>query len=333
MSIALDITGTSQPGGRVALRAGQVATVGRSPWADISLPSEPELAAEHFRLDCRHTACRVESLGGTVLRNGMKTDSAILVDGDLLAAGRVQFHVRIFGLTQDCAEAAPLRASHDGTAADRSPVAEEFAGVVERAGLSPEGRECLIVGDRLGTLDGLLAAGLQKDACRFAVACLPPVVTIEWAFGQLKETAGLSHDEREQLLSYVSHESDAWTADELDVWIAARPPNAVGTWLGKAARWSRGSLTGAGLPPVPPAPHLFAVALSVVVSLAAAQQEQDVFVDWMASAREQIDALTQPGRTEVGVQPSGCETSEAVQDVTDGRIDEFTVCLGGDVDS
>ncbi|MGD9853445.1 MAG: FHA domain-containing protein [Planctomycetaceae bacterium] len=293
MSVALDIEGTSRPRARIALRAGQVATVGRSPWADVSLPSEPDLAEEHFRIDCRHDGCRVESLGGTLLRNGVKTSATTLVDGDSLTAGSVQFRVRLFGLTQSRTQVDRMP-SLFGTI--RTPD-DEFTTILDRAGLSPDGRTAIIMGDRLDTFDSLLASGLTKDACRFAVACLPRAAATEWAVLRLRG-AGLSLEEQRQLSAAVQGAQDALSAEEIDGRMAAHPMNSPAAWLWKAARWAGGSLSGPGLPPVPPAPHLFAVAVSVALSLGAARQRPDPLPEWIATVRERIANITEQANTE-----------------------------------
>lgn len=283
MSVALEIEGAPSMCERIALRAGQVATVGRSPWADVSLPHARDLADEHFRIDCRLASCRVEPLGGTVLRNGVQTSAAALVDGDALTAGSLQFRVRIFGLTQNDGEPAPRGLSP----AAGEGGAVEFAEIVQRAALSPLGFGCLVEGDRLATLDALLEAGLTKDACRFTIACLPRAQSVEWAI-QVLEGAGLALEEQSQLLAVLKRQVGALSVGVVEDRIAAAPPNSPAAWLWKAARWSGGSLLGPELPPVPPPPHLFTVALSVALSLGAARRRPDSLAQWITSVRDQL---------------------------------------------
>lgn len=283
MSVSLEIEGMAQQQAPIALRAGEVAVVGRSPWADVSLPPESELADEHFRIDCRHAVCRVESVTGTVLRNGVKTEAAVLADGDLLSAGQLRFHVKIFGLTDSRLKVDDA----DSPGVTAQPV-DGFMQLLDRARISEDGQTCVIANDRLGTLDALLTSGLRKDACRFAVACLPRVVAMEWAVQQMGGVAGLSQDDRGRLLAFISGEREAPAAAEIDERIAVLPNNSPAAWIWKAARWSNGSLSGPGLPFVSPPPHLFALAISVAMSLAATQQDQDVFGDGIAEARELI---------------------------------------------
>ncbi|MBX3436562.1 MAG: hypothetical protein KF861_03660 [Planctomycetaceae bacterium] len=287
MSVALHIEGARQRSERIALRDGQVAVVGRSPWVDISLPEETELAEEHFRIDCRHTGCRVQSINGTLLRNGVQTDTAALIDGDSLAAGRLQFRVQISGLTPR-----QVVAEQPSDRPEQVSRLDDFAGILGRAGLSPEAQAQLVIGDRMGTFDALVTVGLRKDACRFAIACLPRAVAMGWAAASLGAVCGLSLEEQHQLVESVDIESNAFTPEQIDQQIVAHAENSAAAWIWKAARWSHGSLLGKELPPVPPAPHLFALAISVAVSLGSVQHSDDTAVHWVESLRDQLATLT-----------------------------------------
>ncbi len=289
MSVILNITGSSQTCEQYVLRTGEVAIVGRSPWADISLAWIPDLEEEHFRVDCRHAVCRVEALNGSLLRNKVKIDSALLDDGDTLSAGNVDISIRFVGLTQDRGYVEPLKLIDK-----QGPSLDKFSEVLFKAKLSSAGQERVVSGDQLATFDALLAAGLNKDACRFAVAILPPSVAVTWAVQQLSEISHLTSEDQDQLLDYIAGQRNTLSAEQIDLRIEALAPNEPDAWLWKAARWSGGSLSKAGQPPVPPAPYLFAVAMSVAVALAAVQRKTDVFLSWMSAVREQIILHTSP---------------------------------------
>src|SRR5690606_34516643 len=111
--------------------------------------------------------------------------------------GNVQFRVHIFGLTNSRPETVTADSSDSS-----SETSDEFAAILQRAGLSPEVESLIVVGNRLGTLDALLAAGHLKEACHFAAACLPPVSALDWAVGCL-DGAGLLPEEHAQLAAYI----------------------------------------------------------------------------------------------------------------------------------
>ena len=98
MSVTLEIRTGPRAGTSVRLEPGQVAQVGRSGWADLSVPGDPDLADLHFNLEVdRAGACRVRDLhspGGTTL-NGDRVTVAPARDGDAIVAGQTTFIVRL----------------------------------------------------------------------------------------------------------------------------------------------------------------------------------------------------------------------------------------------
>ncbi len=254
MSVGLDITGTTSR--RVTIRAGEVAVVGRSPWADVSLPDEPDLADEHFRLDCTGTDCVLTPVDGRVLRNGVKTDGTPLANGDVVAAGGAEFRVQVTGLTQS----AGTRSSLDTGPTTSRP--SEFEAVVRRAGLSVVACGQLVDDDVVGSFDAIRSAGLDRDACGFGVAALPAVEAMTCVVRVLQKTTGCDLSEVSQSLSADD------VARRAERGIARSSRRAPEQWLWKAVRWQQGSLTAPDLPPVPAPPELFARGVVVAVALA-----------------------------------------------------------------
>jgi hypothetical protein len=96
MRVVLQIEVGPRAGQTFELRPGQIAQVGRSSWADLSLPEDSELADLHFLLECGASACKLRDLNsrGGVLRNEARVVDATLTDGDRIRAGRTVFTVR-----------------------------------------------------------------------------------------------------------------------------------------------------------------------------------------------------------------------------------------------
>jgi hypothetical protein len=85
-------------GGQVVVTPGQVCRIGRSEPAEWVCAEDSFLSSLHFSVDYSGGQCCVRDLGsrnGTWL-NGVKlTEATILRDGDVIAAGQIQFRVRV----------------------------------------------------------------------------------------------------------------------------------------------------------------------------------------------------------------------------------------------
>lgn len=80
-----------------ALPAGSNAVVGRTSPADILLPGDRTVSRRHFALSFDGRAARIEDLGSTagIAVNGRATDSAVVLDGDLIEAGETTLRARV----------------------------------------------------------------------------------------------------------------------------------------------------------------------------------------------------------------------------------------------
>jgi pSer/pThr/pTyr-binding forkhead associated (FHA) protein len=82
-------------GKTITLRPGRIVQVGRSGWADLSIPLDRELADLHFLLECDPTFCKLRDLGspnGTIV-NGSRASNVVLSSGDTIEAGGSSFQV------------------------------------------------------------------------------------------------------------------------------------------------------------------------------------------------------------------------------------------------
>jgi pSer/pThr/pTyr-binding forkhead associated (FHA) protein len=83
----------------VWISPGQSLTVGRSTRCDFWLEGDPFLSSAHFQLTCERELCQLQDLqssSGTWL-NGKRIERESIFDGDLIVAGRTDFHVEIDG--------------------------------------------------------------------------------------------------------------------------------------------------------------------------------------------------------------------------------------------
>ena len=92
---------------RIQLRAHQVASFGRSEWADYSFSNDLVMADMHFEVRCVAEGCRLENLSEEAITkvNGQEVKGhTFLHDGDELQAGTTVLAVSIEGGTQEPAE-------------------------------------------------------------------------------------------------------------------------------------------------------------------------------------------------------------------------------------
>ncbi|MDZ4779011.1 MAG: FHA domain-containing protein, partial [Planctomycetia bacterium] len=97
MFVTLQITSGPLTGRKAHLRAGQTLKVGRTEWADFSVPPDAQMAEVHFALACHAGACTIRDLSATtgLTVNGAKVSEAVVRAGDVIEAGTTKFAVRI----------------------------------------------------------------------------------------------------------------------------------------------------------------------------------------------------------------------------------------------
>lgn len=97
MRLVLNVTDGPFEGRKIALQAGQSCTVGRTEWAEFTIPHDARMSGVHFSVECDEDACRVKDLHSTngTLLNGEPTTEAALRDGDLIIAGQTTLRVTI----------------------------------------------------------------------------------------------------------------------------------------------------------------------------------------------------------------------------------------------
>jgi pSer/pThr/pTyr-binding forkhead associated (FHA) protein len=125
MQIVLEITSGPRSGQKVRLGAGQELKIGRTEWADFSVPEDGHMSGVHFALETDGLACYLidlESSNGTFL-NGQQVPAntkITLGNGDEVLAGQTSFvmHAEVEPHRQPPAESAqsPTVASVEPTA-------------------------------------------------------------------------------------------------------------------------------------------------------------------------------------------------------------------------
>jgi hypothetical protein len=96
MRFVLEVQSGSGAGRALVLQPGQVAHVGRSDWADLTVGDDPALSNLHFLIEAGPGACHVRDLNSAsgILLNGRKVMHAAVGAGDWIRAGRTEFALR-----------------------------------------------------------------------------------------------------------------------------------------------------------------------------------------------------------------------------------------------
>ncbi len=103
MAIIVQITSGPFSGRKTYLRSGQELRVGRTEWADFSVPHDSNMSEVHFALQYDAYTCRLRDLngsGGTLL-NGKKVTDAVVQHGDKITAIQTQFVIQIEGTVKE----------------------------------------------------------------------------------------------------------------------------------------------------------------------------------------------------------------------------------------
>jgi hypothetical protein len=89
MSVTLFIAAGPYAGQQIQVGAGQTVSIGRTERSNYAFPGDTYLSGAHFEIGCDEQECRIRDLGssnGTFL-NGGRIESAVVRDGDQIAAG------------------------------------------------------------------------------------------------------------------------------------------------------------------------------------------------------------------------------------------------------
>lgn len=302
MLVTIRIENGPLAGHRAYVRPGQVLQVGRTHWADFTVPDDPGISNVHFALELAAGDCRVRDLNsesGTFV-NGQAVADSILADGDRISAGETSFAVAVENTATAAAtglavagaatadNAAEKPAATSGFAHVETPLAQSVVAFIESGDqlLSDAAQELLQATWTVREfLEQLREAKLHADAVSFLAHALPKREAVWWASAACQETATEDRDatavqtaQRWVVETNEENRRSAMTAGE-----ATGYETAAG-WCALAAAYSGGSLVGPELPEVPPAEHLTAQAAANSVTLAAtAGDPADIAANYAAA--------------------------------------------------
>jgi hypothetical protein len=162
MRVILEIMSGPDAGRKVLLGASQVLRVGRTEWADFSVPNDGRISGVHFALETDNVACYLRDLNstnGTQLNDTPVTQRVALHTGDRIQAGDTIFSVNIEGET-----ARPVA----------RPVGPAHAAAIE-AGLPPaEGAPAAPPPERRKVEFSVETCTSGLTLCRGSVEAIPP---------------------------------------------------------------------------------------------------------------------------------------------------------------
>ena len=272
MSVTLKITAGPCAGTQIVVPRGQIAHVGRTRWADHSLPGDTKLADVHFIVDYEAAHCRIRDASGDAgtMVNDERILDARLHSGDTVAAGQSTFLIIVQG------EPLPASGHGDGQdgAAENAVGPKLAADYCKPLDMGEEARALLKKNHRpIEYLDVLIAQSHYPDAIRFLAFWLPKPMAVGWAVSCLDSIFGDTLAAKDKT---ALERARAWAAEPDEARRRAAEAAAEATnyegpaaFVALAAFWSGGSLTPPEMAVVPPGEHLTAQAILAALLMAA----------------------------------------------------------------
>lgn len=121
MRVVLEITSPPAAGRKIVLVAGQILKVGRTEWADFTIPDDGHMSGVHFSLETAGGVCYLTDLGssnGTTVNKQRVVEKVALENGDVIEAGETCFalHVDSGTIRTGAAAGTPTLAGFAGSA-------------------------------------------------------------------------------------------------------------------------------------------------------------------------------------------------------------------------
>lgn len=284
MAIIVQITSGPFAGRKTYLRSGQELRIGRTEWADFSVPHDSAMSEVHFSLQYDAYTCRLRNLStrdGTLL-NGKKVNDAVVQHGDKITAGQTSFSIQIEGAVLSTGmeiSAAALAGAAAAAAVVESggssgykkvepPLAFE---VCKKFRLDRDAAKLLNPKFSCREFFELLVSKqLFPDALRFMAHSLPKREAVWWSCIAVRQL-------RAELLSGAEATAvaaaEAWATDPKEEKRRAAMSAAEaakyekpGGWAAAAAAWTGGSLAPPEYPVVPPGDALTAQATVAAIT-------------------------------------------------------------------
>ncbi len=281
MQIFLHVEKGPHVGRRVAIRSGQIATIGKTEQSDHCFEQDVEMADQHFRIRVTDT-CAIEGVDSETefLVNGEVKEDPTLSNGDVISAGNSVFRVEIEGAMNS--ETFPVEESSEPNSI---PVVEP----VDLPRLCVDldlGEEAMAEASNHTTsedfLNGLIAEKFYNDAIRLHVHLMLPTDAINWAVASIQSLLDnnltpLDSDAIQKASDWANDPNDAKrrlcgrTAEDCDY-------EGVGGTLALAVFLSGGNIAPEDLEAeVQPEPLSFGQAAAGAVMLATVNVDPDDF--------------------------------------------------------
>ncbi len=282
MQITLEAIGGPSVGMRVVVRRGHVVTVGRTEWADFSLPADAEMSDVHFELDFGDRGCHLRTQGAALTTvNGKPATEVWLRSDDEVTAGQTTFAVQLpvgtsWRSDQEPTEGAGVESSEPGAETDELEMPRTAAEYCERVKLGEDAKPLLTDDPAPAAFfESLVAAELFSDALLFLACWVPKPDAVRWGCDCV---AGLLGDSLTPMESAALEAAQSWAEDPSEencraAEAAAERSGFEGpvSWLALGAFWSGRSLAPPDLPEVPPDAGLTAQAVAAALLMAATQ--------------------------------------------------------------
>lgn len=257
------------------LRSGQTARVGRTEWADFSIPDDELLGDLQFAVRCDGNRCLLKNLLSSLplFVNDEEVEEGELHDGDTIGAGSTKFAIAIEGVFLGAASGDDD--SSDASNGQGKDVAtRSVPSICKLAELDEEALE--LASDEQtpeNYLDVLAAQGRQIAAIKFLAQWLSKREAVWWSAECVRSSLGdqLTPD---RVAALDAAENWAKDPSEEHCRTAAQIAAANGhkgpsSWAALGASWSGKSLAPVGMPDVPPPAGLTGKAASGALLMAA----------------------------------------------------------------
>jgi predicted component of type VI protein secretion system len=277
MQAILKVISEPAAGTMTVIRQGQLLQVGRTSWADFTIPDDA-MGDVHFSLEITPDECILRNIseGLPTLLNGEPADEASVADGDEITAGRTVFAVTLQG--------APERKVQDNGNEAAAPAITSGYKFVEAALARDVAGRCELDDDVLPQIaadtttrqfvEALLQQSRFSDGITFLAAAMPKREAVWWGCQSCggSDPSSLPRDDRKAIEA-----ARAWVVDpsEENRRAAEAAANAgelltAPSCVAMAAFLSGGSIAPPDLPEVPPPDHLTGHTIACALSLAAA---------------------------------------------------------------
>lgn len=315
MQLILKTIGGDSAGEKILLRCGQVASVGRTDWADFCVPDDPSLAEFHFEVSCQVNKCTLTDRDGHGVKiEGEPVTVSDLKSGQRIEAGSTLFEVEIIGEIAEpvacCSgqEQVEEAASDDGlvdpaTATPEVPLepspktVEEYCEVLELGHAAKMALDEHKLTSPYDLLETLIRGKHFPDALCLTAGLLSKRDSIQWGIECLR-AGGCTLTEADQAAATVV---DEWLAEPSDANRRAAESVAKAneydgpfSWLAMAVFWSEGSMSPEGQPGVAPLWQLTAKGVIAALTLAATKDPKNAYshyASFIQASQERLAAV------------------------------------------